>query len=205
MKLLYLIVALLTITQSSAQGDTSKIYNAKHLKKGFYRSYDDYINNSPYIEADMLVKPRQFRKNDSSIIAVEYYFKNSKTQVPDIWGFCDGTSVYIHYPRNDLNLFSYKLAYLGPHPYFTFVEPKHFIVIPGVIGIIGVVATALEPAPYFLFFLNAKKEVEGFGQRSLKKTISSEPDLLKEYNQAKDSLTTEKIKDLLLRFNDRKK
>jgi hypothetical protein len=82
-----------------AQDTSEKIYNCKVLKRGFYKTYTDFINNAPSITGEFVVT----QKTDSPVVAASYQLTDSLMVFDKIWGFCDGTSVFIRYPQSYIN------------------------------------------------------------------------------------------------------
>ena len=97
MKYLLSLLILSVSLNSFAQIDTTKIYNCKQFKKGFYKSYNEFIANSPSITYDFTITHLSKNLNDTLDTRVDYTLIDSSKRTGRIWGFCDGTDVYIKY------------------------------------------------------------------------------------------------------------
>ncbi|MES2733663.1 MAG: hypothetical protein V4714_18100 [Bacteroidota bacterium] len=93
------------------------ILRCKHLKKGLYRTFEEFRTNSPTSISEFeLVKTNDLHSNR----AIQLVFKNPKAlreSEKNIWGICDGDSIYInslHY-QNDFHLDA--LLHLGRYGY----------------------------------------------------------------------------------------
>jgi len=88
--------------------DTSKIYNCKVLKKGFYKSFNEYLNNAPSLILPFTNELICKSEKDSTIVAGIYTLIDSTKKIdttdseddtgdriPHIWGYCDGKNVFI--------------------------------------------------------------------------------------------------------------
>jgi hypothetical protein len=107
-----------------------RIWQAKELKKGFYKSFTEFVTNSPSIIKEFTVAER----NEADLLLthgskytyklIEGYVDNS-----EIYGFCDGKDVYINYdhPKGYC-----KMEYIGLYTIFTYVVHgmAQFAIIP---------------------------------------------------------------------------
>ena len=109
-----------------------KIYNAKELKKGLYKTYGEFINNSPSITNEFTVKEKSTTRGGSPW---DFEIKDG-TKVGKIYGFCDGTNVYF----KGLRMGGYcKAEYIGPYSFFNYethgvgltamAVPGHLVII----------------------------------------------------------------------------
>lgn len=216
-QLVFFTLGLFLITASFAQIDSGKSYNGRQLIEGFYHNYQEYVNNTPFIPADLTVLPYRLSKKDTTIIAAEYRFGTTTTPLAGIWGFCDGKSVYVHYPRNDLNRLFYKLEQTGPYPYFTYIERKD-LVLPAAAGVLSLAngvssldvanlafttAGFLAPTHSELFVVTPADQVKNAANRSfLRKLFSSQPGVLATYQSAREPISKKQLKELLSQFNN---
>jgi predicted SnoaL-like aldol condensation-catalyzing enzyme len=96
-----------------------RIWQAKELKKGFYKSFTEFITNSPSITKKFVVKER----TDADLLLTHgskynYELIEGDIDNSEIYGFCDGKDVYINYdhPKGYC-----KMEYIGPYTFFTYV------------------------------------------------------------------------------------
>ncbi len=116
------------------------------LKKGLYKSFDEFRNNSPSIPFEWEIQWGIFDYSISGAGSISgalaqiahsdtlYKLKIDKektTEIGTIWGFCDGKSVYINRefsPFSGKVIFKpdskfYKLLYIGRYCYFSCAYP----------------------------------------------------------------------------------
>jgi hypothetical protein len=150
-----------------------RIWQAKTLKKGFYKSAIEYVTNSPSIVKDFLV----FQRNAADLVfqhGGDYSFKLIAGQGPaldetEIYGFCDGDYVYLNYdhPKG----YS-KIEHLGAYSYFTYTYHGTGVIalLPDQLVIIDEDGKPHEASPNYIKKILALKA----------------PDLLKVYKQEED-------------------
>jgi hypothetical protein len=109
-----------------------KIYNATELKKGIYKSYNEFINNFPSVTQEFTVKNKSTVRGGSPF---DFESKDG-SKVDDAYGFCDGTNVYL----KGLRMGGYcKVEYIGRYPFFNYVThgvgltamavPGHLVIV----------------------------------------------------------------------------
>ena len=74
----------------------SKIYNAKILIKGFYKSYAEYISNSPSLAKEVIA----VKRTSGDLILMHgsdygYSLNGQTTNLGEYYGFCDGNNAYM--------------------------------------------------------------------------------------------------------------
>ena len=104
---------------SNAQTDTLKT-NKRSLNKGFYLTYQEFINNSPSIKYDFNVIEFPETPSDSLGIDVKFILNDATKKIHDIWGFSDGNAVYVSYPIASSIKHYWKLNNTGIIPFFYF-------------------------------------------------------------------------------------
>jgi hypothetical protein len=92
------------------------------LKKGFYKNYDEFITNSPSIIVDFNLKKTVLNKEDSTIICAEFEAVTKSTKLNNVWGFCDGKSVFVRYIPFKDKLRYYRVEDFGKYSTFTFIK-----------------------------------------------------------------------------------
>jgi hypothetical protein len=91
---IFLLVAL-----SAAGQQAVLITDARHPKKGLYKSFEEFQANSPSEEGDLVIKNRSsaaqiyLLANRNELILRDGAGQEHK--VKNYWGFCDGTNIYI--------------------------------------------------------------------------------------------------------------
>jgi hypothetical protein len=87
-----LFIFLLSRIDANCQRDTMHV----QFKKGFYKSFDEYVRNSPSIVPEFTVIPVSIDPRDSSVMRVHYKVVGSRRRIREFWGFSDGTDVYVN-------------------------------------------------------------------------------------------------------------
>ncbi|HEY9257930.1 hypothetical protein [Chitinophaga sp.] len=91
---IFLLVALSAVGQQ-----TVLITDAQHLKKGLYKSFEEFQANSPSEEGDLVIKNRSsaaqiyLLANRNELVIRDGAGQEHK--VKNYWGFCDGTNIFI--------------------------------------------------------------------------------------------------------------
>ena len=191
---------------SFAQADTTKIYNCKQFKKGFYKSYNEFITNSPSVTYDFTITPLSHNPNDTLDTRVDYTLIDSTKHTGRVWGFCDGTDVYVKYnkatglqiPDN-----SFLKLHVGLCSFFSFQDRNSapVVLLPG-FGLVGAavtaatagnaIATASRPyssRDYSLCMINDNgKFIKRPHASDIKKVLSTQPKLLKSFEEESDQI-----------------
>lgn len=167
--------------QGIAQNDTG-IVNRTPLKRGFYKTYQEYLDNSPSITADFTTTVFTASKKDPTIIAGTFRLKNSNVQLNKIWGFCDGESVFIRY-KVLLNNNYYKAQVLGPHPYFLFKEKTILAAGPPLMALATAAATASLPAGFEIMAVTGRGRPKYVWMGTMKKMLADQPELLRAFKK----------------------
>jgi hypothetical protein len=201
---------------SFAQSESSKIYNTTAFKKGFYKSYEEYINNAPSIVYDFTVKVKTCRESDSAAICVDYTLVDDNQKTGSIWGFCDGKNVYIRLSTG-LNSNKYwRVEHIGICPVFYYYE-KGLGFGPGIMRVVTLAAAALSDIDLELAIRDDKDKTHTVTERYVEKLLEEYPDLLSqfkkdmvEYRNEKAAKTASKSKktiyrEYLIKFNNLKK
>lgn len=187
MKIALLVTATILFFTSYGQIDTTKIYNCTHLKKGFYRNYKEFINNSPSKNLDFIVLPIYKGQTDSTVVGAKYKaVDSSELKVYNLWGFCDGKDVYVNYSGNTFSSHYWKLINLGPNPFFCCKHKNGMNVFVGV-NLVAVALTAVSavaaslPAEYELMRINKNGKIKDLGVIETYDLLEDQPQLLKEF------------------------
>jgi hypothetical protein len=119
--LLFLIQLSVFAQNSTAKSDTTK----RVLKAGIYKTYEEFINNSPSITKEFVLIDDNYideEYNDTFLLGKTYVFKDGSEKEKLLWGVSDGKDVYILlstdvFRRHTLT----KLEYVGRYAFF---QPK---------------------------------------------------------------------------------
>lgn len=155
--------------------------NNTTLKKGMYKTFEEFRTNSPSISLDYEIKPvhlimETFLYND---IVYQLGIDNDKAkEIGDIWGFCDGKDVYINMLFKLMSLKKVfkpgsqfdKIINLGRYCSFVSVQP-----VPNSVN--------LGHSIYYLDF-NTGKEMP-LDKSTLKKILSKDKELSENFKNEK--------------------
>lgn len=176
-----LFFSLVLYMQCLGQNDTSSAGN-KQLKKGFYKTYQEYLDNSPSIIADFTTELYRASKRDTTIIAGSYKLISNDVNIKKIWGFCDGESVFIRYKVLIGNNY-WKAQVLGPHPYFLYKEKMIMAVGPPIMAIATAATTAALPAGFEIMAVTGPGRPKYVWKGTMKKILKDQPQLLEAFKK----------------------
>lgn len=186
---------------SLAQVTSEKIYNCKVLKKGFYKTYNEFVNNAPSITGEFIV----VQKEDSPAVAAMYQLTDSLTVFDRIWGFCDGTSVFIRYPQGYINdRHFWKIQELKKYSTFNFSYKNFLIVVhlgSPLKALTTIVLSAtgsalIAPKKHEELIIDKKGEIISLNTGQLKKWLKPYPELYSAFKKEIEAL------DLPKNYND---
>jgi len=206
----------------NAQDKQSKIYNSTELKKGFYKSYEEYVNNNPSITYDFKTTYLTASGTNKTIIQADYTLIETDKKTGKVWGFCDGKDIFIRFTTGLVYGKFWKVGYNGIMPFFYYNQSQTHGFAPGLMGLVTLAATStLEPVLQMYV-----KEIGGGYTRvtkhSFKRMLKKEPALQKEFlekmknfesddeqqnklsNKEIDKLRFEIYKEFLIKFNQTK-
>jgi hypothetical protein len=175
------VFSLVFITNSYAQTiDTSQT-----LKKGFYKSYEEFIANSPSITYPFQVFFIKKGKMDSTIIAAEYKLEDTLKKVGKVWGFCDGNSVFVAYSSKGIGKKYWKLESTGKYPFFTYAYRSSFSLPMG--GLIelatSLASTIIASNEFDLMIINDKGKLQTPTEDVIKKLLLGYPELSQSFKK----------------------
>ncbi len=186
---------LLALTVCHGQNDTSLIYNTRQLKKGFYKSYAEYLHNAPSLTAAFTTRLYFVKSGADSIITGASYQLTDGTTLPPSWGFCDGANVFINAHSSLFKKQYMRAQYIGKHPFFLRWHKDMDI-----LGNLPVDSATL-PARYDLLFINAAGNAKKASHKNLKKLFADNRELLKRFTT--ERTFSNKIKtEYLVRYNE---
>jgi hypothetical protein len=177
-------------------------------KKGVYKNYLEYLNNTPSIEADFTVTPIPVSKKNSLVAEAKIEFEGERLK--KIWGVCDGEYVYIRVITADNILKGrfFRLQCDGPAPYIFLVEKPIFAVGGiGSIATLAMIGTSAALPPFVSVFLVRseldKKPVYEATHKRVINLLKEYPDLLQAYENETQKNKATKVKYLTL-YNQKK-
>ncbi|MEP6746078.1 MAG: hypothetical protein ABJB86_00045 [Bacteroidota bacterium] len=184
-----------------AQNDTNKIYNSNTLKKGFYKNYDEYINNAPSLSPDFSVVLFYVKNTSDTIITGAKYNINDGSDVSAGWGFCDGTNVFI---SKRISLFKkrfLKAQYIGKNPFLLCWHSDIYTIKSLPASPAEDAGATTKPARYDLMFINPEGKTKKASKKNLEKLFEEDPAILKKFRI--ERAYTDKIKTVyLIEFNE---
>jgi len=198
---LFLLASLLGVLLAGhAQNKSSDANDTLTLKRGFYKDYNEYLNNSPSIFRDFSVQFIPRDEFDSTIIGATCTLADSAEKLPVTWGFSDGQYPYVTiYVKNKPTY--WRLAFRGRNPYFYFTHKSAYVPGPSLlISIVNAIVTANAPLEVDLGFINTIGQPTYASYGQLKELFSSKPALLKSFKSEKN-ISTKQKKQYLLRYN----
>ena len=172
------------------------------LKKGFYKTYQEFLDNSPSILLNFSTKLFISNTEDSVTVAAEYTITDSTELFEEFWGFGDGENIFV--PQGGFFGVKYwKLQCKGPNPYY-YYGYKRIGVGPGVSGVITAAITASLPAVYELMFIDNNGSSQHYSAYNLKRLLKDNKPLFKEY---KNEIypTVDMAVDYIIRYNEAKR
>ncbi len=200
-RILFILFTFSTIA-SLSQNDTTKIYNSSQLKKGFYKTYEEYLNNAPSLNPDVTITYFTRNKNDSNIISANYKLTDPHAKMPEIWGFCDGKDVFIQHQITMVKTRYPKAEYIGKYPFFIFWQKQIYAIGPPLLALATAAGTASMKASLDLMFVDQQGKIKEASYRNLKKFFTSDPELLKRFKE--DNYISNKIiAKYLIEFNEK--
>ena len=219
----FLIISLFSIISINAfsQVDTTEIDDDKDTTaqivqinkiiphtRGVYKTYEEYINNSPTVDAEFTLTPLQISKKNSLIAEADINWKGKRPK--KIWGVSDGEYVYVRVMVGNIwNNHYFRLQCDGPRPYIYLVEKT--VIVPGGLGLLvmaSVAATSAALPPFVSLYLvrdDSKhlKPVIMATNNKVKSYLKDYPDLLEAYEKEPKHNKAIKAK-YLTEYNKRK-
>lgn len=213
MKKIIVVVLLSTLV---AQAKSQSIFVDKELRKGLYRTFQEFISNNPSLplnesevvfEEDteiLLDNVKGFLIYEGTEVKLPVFrFKNKKTnkreKTSTLWGYCDGTKVFInsytHIPRH----FFVELLLVGRYCYFMQVgDPSNFQ--PAGSPNFSVVNTYETVDEYIINVNNGK--IFKLDRKLLKQILESDKELLEEFENDK-AIKKKFLIEYIKKYNDR--
>jgi len=214
--LIILTLTTLTFYSTFGQGLSQPIFSTTELKKGFYKNFSEFVMNNPSIPFDD--EKMEFEENQELLIdnitggifvlhgteiklpifRLQYKKTKKRVNTKSLWGYCDGSKVFInsytHIPRH----FFVELLLIGRYCYFIQVgsvsnfQPTNKLITP---------FNSHRDAEEYIINVNNGK-IFNLDKTLLRTILESDKELLEELNsdkQAKRKLLLDYIK----KYNDR--
>ncbi len=220
-KVLFIVILFSTISINAYCQDSTEVEDDKDSttqivqinktiphKRGVYKTYEEYINNSPSVEAEFTLIPLQISKKNPLIAEADVDYKGKRPK--KIWGVSDGENVYIRVTVGQFFKNHYfRLQCDGPSPYIYLVENTVFL--PAGLGlvtmaVVGATSAALPPFVSLSIVrdhTNYMKPVIMATGYLVKKYLKEYPDLLEAYvKEGKHNKAT--LAKYLTQYNNRK-
>lgn len=148
------------------------------MKPGFYKDYQEYVDNSPSITTPVDITYIAISRNDSTIIGATYKTKDGSKIAGHLWGFCDRKDVYIEYSSSLLSTKFWRLESLGPHPFFSYTEKDVAAMGPPLMAVATVALTASQAPLCKLRTIDDNGKTSTASLQRVEEWLKPEPDLL---------------------------
>jgi hypothetical protein len=178
-------------------------------KRGVYKTYEEYLNNSPSVDAEFTLTPMRLSRNNDLIAEADVDYKGKRPK--KIWGLSDGENVYIRdMVGQTFKNHYFKLQCDGPIPYIFYVEKT--VMVPFGLGAVVAVAvaagTAALPPSVTLMIVrdntNYLKPVLLLTRARVKRNLAEYPDLLEAYNKEAEQTSKSTKARYITELNKRK-
>ena len=156
-------------------------------KRGVYKTYEEYLSNSPSVAATFSVQPLRLTKNNPLVAEADVDYTGGRPK--KIWGVSDGENVYIRVSVGQFFKNHYfKLQCDGPQPYIFYVEKPVFLPLGAGLVVAATVAATSAALPPFVSLMVVRDETNYFKptlmatSARVKRYLAAFPDLLEAYN-----------------------
>lgn len=177
-------------------------------KRGVYKTYEEYLSDSPSVDAQFTLTPMHISKKSTLIAEADVDYKGKRPK--KIWGVCDGEYVYIRVMVGQFFKNHYfRLQCDGPSPFIYLVE--NTVIMPTGLGLVAMASVAAGSAalpPFVTLSIvrektNYMKPVLIANQSRVKGYLKEYPDLLAAYEKEPKHNKPIKAK-YLTEYNNRK-
>lgn len=156
-------------------------------KRGVYKTYEEYLSNSPSVAATFSVQPLRLTKNNPLVAEADVDYTGGRPK--KIWGVSDGENVYIRVSVGQFFKNHYfKLQCDGPQPYIFYVEKPVFLPLGAGLVVAATMAATSAALPPFVSLMVVRDETNYFKptlmatSARVKRYLAAFPDLLEAYN-----------------------
>ncbi len=198
MKLLKIFYLFFTFYLLSENIVFSQTNNLPTRKRALYKTFDEFINNKPTLKDSFLIKYISRTKTDTTILKAKYLALDETSFPIQVWGFCDGTNVFIRTPQSIFNNENcLKLDHIGQFSFFTSLQKSGSSFGPTILSkiIIATVTTVLSPKDYVIYLIDNKGKIKYLNEDVLRKYLKEFPQLLASFNKDFDKVFPEKFYD----------
>jgi hypothetical protein len=217
---IYALMATLCCAFSQADSQTvPRILTSTEYKKGIYRTYSEFLQNSPSIQGEFSYATRSSDRKIERDVAV-YYLKlpDSAMRARDmrrLWGFCDGRNIFVNEARvfniketaardfgNNQRPKFRKFQHIGRYSYLFALPADNPTVAatPGGVLFLPDVARMIdEEEPFILNINNGRFFL--LNKTSLTKILQKDKALLEEYNLAEKRRRESTFVDFIEKYN----
>lgn len=180
-----------TETDDDDKDSTTQIVQINKItprKRGVYKTYEEYLNDSPSVDAEFTLTPMRISRNNDLVAEASVDYKGKRPK--KIWGLSDGEHVYIRAVSGQFfKNHYYRLQCDGPIPYIFFVEKT--VIVPFGLGAVVALAvaagTAALPPTVSLLIVknhtNYRKPLLPVTKARVKRYLAEYPDLLELYEK----------------------
>lgn len=177
-------------------------------KKGVYKTYEEYISNSPSLDNEFTLTPLQISRNNPLIVEAKLKYKGKRPK--KIWGVSDGQYVYLRAMAGQtFKNHYYRLQCDGPRPYYYFVDKS--VIVAGGLGLVVMATVAATSAalPPFVAICVVKDETNymkpalSATNARVRRYLKEYPDLLEAYDKESNHNKAMRAK-YLTEYNNRK-
>jgi len=191
--IIFLLVCHLSVFTAKSQETKILITDSSvALKKGFYRTYEEFKYNSPSLDL-----PVNVISNNEFISLFSDPFESYKLEIADslknilekgtpIWGYCDGNSIFINREDAFRKRVKYdKLIFLNEYCYFetTGYSGGGGMMVPMAGGGMMMSGGGSSKVIVTMFFDFNTGEVKNLTKREIKSLLAKYPDLLSKFKE----------------------
>ncbi len=164
------------------------------LKKGFYKNYDEFLNNAPSVQREFTIKEKtkSEKQKEKGIGKVNFKLDDDEGRIGKFWGFSDGQSVYV---KMVLSSNYWRLDYVGPNGYFGYKEPVRSM------GSLIVAATKVDDMMDLMVIRPTGKPFNTT-VNEMTRILKRAPGLAEEYNNSDSPRSDKTKKEFLRRLNE---
>lgn len=182
MRAAIILILCICILPFGGKGQVDSVLNkADSLRKGFYKTYQEYLADSPSVITDFTVKLYSASKDEPKIVSADYILADPNFNTGEIWGFCDGQDVFVA-SGSFFVLKYWKLQCRGPNPYLFYAEKK--FLVPFTIG--AIFASGLSfalPPNYQLMLIDKTGRPRLANDYYVKRVLRDDPALFKKFRK----------------------
>lgn len=175
------------------------------LNEGIYLSIEDFLTNSPsipyHVNVYHSISGIYGDENERNEYVLSYYDNMGYRMVHrvcDIWGYCDGNSVYITHQGRP-----YELVHLGAISLLRYRHSYHRNTLSQILSLYTMIpASDMETVQEVLFHLKTDSVIIPTN-RNIRKLISSDTELYTDYSSVKNMDYFQKNLMFLQRYNEK--